>query len=72
MSSYLQKKSLRLFEKVCHSPVVIDDCDRLCEFSPVSVIKPFHVSATFYDLNRFSIFVLYLRLPSFSSFLSFA
>ena len=70
--SYLQKKSFRLFEKVRRSPVVIDDWDCPCEFSPVSVFRPFHVSATFFDLNRFSIFVLYFRLPSFSSFLSFA
>ena len=70
--SYLQKKSFRLVEKVHLSPVVIDDCDCPCEFSPVSVYKPIYVSATFLDLNRFSIFDLYFRLPPFSSFLTFA
>ena len=69
--SCLQKKSFRLFEKVPRSRVVIDDCDCPCEFSLVSVIRSFHVPATFLDFNRFSIFVLYFCLPSFSSFLSF-
>ena len=67
MFSYLQKTSLRLFEEMRCSTVVIDDC----EFSPVSVFRPFHVSAAYFDLNRFYIFALHCRLPSFSSFLSF-
>ena len=60
--SYLQKKSLRLFEKERCSPVLIDDCDCPCEFSPVSVFKPFYVSAAFLDLNRFPILYIYILL----------
>ena len=61
-----------MFEKVHFSSVVIDDCDCPCEFSPVSVFKPFNVLAALLELNRFSNFVLYLCLPYLSSFLSFA
>ena len=42
---YLQKK-FGLLEKMCCSLDVIDDCECLCEFSQVSVIRPCHVSAT--------------------------
>ena len=47
-----QKKSFRLFEKVRCSPVVIDDCDCPCEFSPISVLRPFHVSAAFFRFEQ--------------------
>ena len=62
--SYLQTKSFRLFEKVLCSLVVIDDCECLCELSPVSIFGPFHVSAMLMDLSRFSIFIYPLLAPS--------
>ena len=65
--SHLQKKSSKWLDKVRCSSVVIEDGGHLCEFSTVSVFAPFHVSATFLDLNRFSIFVLYFRFFQFCS-----